>query len=110
MPPKGARLSESEVSLIKRWIDDGAAWPERDDYWAFQTPKPQPLPEVKDFKAIRNPIDRFINARLEKAKIVPAPDADRRTLLRRAYADLLGVPPTPEEAAQFLNDKSANAF
>ena len=110
MPSKGPRLSEAEIAHIKRWIDAGAKWPERDDYWAFQPPKEQALPAVKNAKGIRNPIDLFINARLDAAKIVPSPEADARTLLRRAYADLIGVPPTPEESERFLRDKSPDAF
>jgi hypothetical protein len=110
MPPKGPRLAEVEVARIKQWIDAGAKWPERDEYWAFQPPKEQTLPKARKPKGIRNSIDQFIQARLESANIIPAPPADARTLLRRAYADLIGVPPTPEEAARFLADKSPDAF
>jgi len=110
MPSKGPRLSESEITRIKLWIDAGAKWPERDDYWAFQPPKEQELPAVRNAKGIRNPIDRFVNVRLDAAKIVPSAEADARTLLRRAYADLLGVPPMPEETERFLRDKSPEAY
>ena len=78
MPPKGPRLTEGEVKRIKQWIDAGAKWPERDDYWAFQPPKEQEPPSVKNPKGIRNPIDLFIKARLEAARILPAPPADAR--------------------------------
>ena len=110
MPPKGARLTAEEQRRIRQWIDEGARWPEQDDYWAFQPPAAPTIPAVKQAKGLRNPIDRFINARLEAAKIPAAPEADSRTLLRRAYADLLGVPPTPEEANRFLSDKTPDAF
>ena len=100
MPPKGARLSGTEVARIRQWIDEGAKWPERDDYWAFQPPMDPPVPEGKTL----NPIDRFIDARLASQGIQPLPQADARTLLRRAYFDLLGVPPTPAEAQAFLDE------
>jgi len=106
MPPKGARLTETEVARIQQWIDEGAKWPERDDYWAFQPPKEPPLPKGK----APNPIDRFIEARLAAKEIKPLPQADARTLLRRAFFDLLGIPPTPEEAQLFLRDKSSDAY
>ena len=106
MPPKGARLTETEVTRIKQWIDEGAKWPERDDYWAFQPAKEPPLPKGKAV----NPIDRFIESRLVAEKIKPMPQADARTLLRRAFFDLVGVPPTPEEAQLFLRDKSSEAY
>ncbi len=106
MPPKGARLTEAQRALIVRWIDEGAQWPERDDYWAFQPPREAPLPEGM----ATHPIDRFLDARLAAAGIVPLSDADQRTLLRRAFFDLVGVPPTPEEAALFLSDESPDAY
>jgi Protein of unknown function (DUF1553)/Protein of unknown function (DUF1549)/Planctomycete cytochrome C len=106
MPPKGARLTEAEVSRIRQWIDEGAKWPERDDYWAFQPPKEPPLPKGRGV----NPIDRFIDSRLVAEKIKPLPQADARTLLRRVFFDLLGVPPTLEEAQIFLRDKSPDAY
>lgn len=110
MPPKGARLTEREIAKIESWIDQGAEWPERDDYWAFQIPEEQTPPVVNTDADVRNPIDRFINSQLQKAGVTPGPEADARTLLRRVYADLLGVPPTPEEARAFLEDKSPGAF
>ena len=108
MPKKGERLTNAEIDLIRRWIDQGAKWPEKDDYWAFQPPVAPAVPVVAG--AVGNPIDAFIDARLQEEKIPPEPRADARTLLRRAYADLLGVPPTPAEAEEFLGDKSPDAF
>ena len=106
MPPKGLRLSPEEVSRIRQWIDEGAKWPERDEYWAFQPPTTPLLPAGK----AAHPIDRFLEAKLAAAKIKPMPPADARTLMRRAYFDLIGVPPSLEEAALFLNDKSSDAY
>jgi hypothetical protein len=97
MPPKGPRLTAEEISTLVGWIKAGTPWPDRDDYWAFQPPKNPTPPSVKP-----NPIDAFI--------ATPEPEADRRTLLRRAFGDLIGLPPTPEEADAFLNDPSADAF
>src|SRR3954469_19321164 len=110
MPPKGPRLSAEQAQRIKQWIDAGAKWPERDDYWAFRPPTTAKPPRVKKSSDLRNPIDRFIQARLDANGIKPAAPADARILLRRAYADLLGVPPSPEEAEGFVTDKSPNAY
>ena len=106
MPPKGVRLTQDEVARIKQWIDEGAKWPERDEYWAFQPPPAPPLPKGK----AAHPIDRFIEAKLALAKVKPQPTADARTLLRRVFFDLVGVPPSLEEAAVFLNDRSPDAY
>ena len=106
MPPKGAKLTESEVARVSQWIDEGAKWPVRDDYWAFQPPKQPPLPRG----GAANPIDRFIDARLAASNLNPIAQADPRTLLRRVYFDLIGVPPTPEEAGLYFSDKSPNAY
>jgi len=110
MPPKGARLTKAEIELIRKWIDQGAKWPARDDYWAFAAPRKPELPAVAKAEQGGNEIDRFLGAKLEAAGIVPAARADARTLLRRAYADLLGVPPAPEEAKAFLRDGSDDAY
>lgn len=110
MPPKGARLSVSEIQIIGRWIDQGAKWPARDDYWAFSPPHMPALPAASQRQQGGNPIDRFIDSRLKAEGIFGAPQADARTLLRRAYADLLGVPPSPEEAQEFLRDPSPHAY
>jgi hypothetical protein len=110
MPPKGPRLSASEIETLKRWAAAGAPWPDRDDYWAFQPPRGTVPPTVTHPERVRNPIDAFIEDRLGRENRTPAAEADRRTLLRRAYADLAGVPPTPDEADAFLGDDSADAF
>jgi hypothetical protein len=79
-------------------------------HWAFQPVKRSNIPRVSDPSWPRNPIDTFVLARLEKAGLKPALAADRRTLLRRVFLDLIGIPPTPEEQNRFLNDSSATAF
>jgi tetratricopeptide (TPR) repeat protein len=110
MPPKGPRLSAAEVQVLQRWAAAGAPWPDRDDYWAFQPPKEQVPPTVKHPERVLNPIDQFLEARLEREGTKVAPPADRRSLLRRVYADLVGVPPTPEEADAFLRDSAPDAY
>jgi hypothetical protein len=80
------------------------------DHWAFQPVKRPHPPEVRDRSWVRNPIDAFVLARLEKIGLKPAPPADKRTLLRRVYFDLIGLPPTPREVQAFLDDHSPQAF
>ncbi|HXX93568.1 MAG TPA: DUF1549 domain-containing protein, partial [Planctomycetota bacterium] len=105
MPPKGPRLSPREVGILSRWIDGGAPWPLQDRYWAFQPPRrPEIPPEAHPA------VDGFIRAKLKSRGLSPAPPADPRTLLRRLYLDLVGVPPTPREAQEFLGDRSPEAY
>ncbi len=120
MPPKGSRLSEHEIALLRDWIDGGAPVPpnERADktsnsaskHWAFQPIRRPALPSVKNASWCRNSIDRFILARLEKENITPAPEADRVTLLRRVSLDLIGLPPSPKDIEDFLSDKRPHAY
>jgi len=113
MPPKGPRLSEGEVTLLRRWIDAGAPIPSGETtitragatHWSFQPVVRPAEPRVKNPGWRRNPIDAFILARLEKEGIRPSPEADRITLLRRLHLDLIGIPPTPAEVDSALNDK-----
>ena len=109
MPPpeSNLRVSEDEIALIERWIAQGA---EYEGHWAFQTPQRLPLPEVSDEAWARNPIDRFILARLDELGIEPSPEADRETLIRRVSLDLTGLPPTPEEIDAFLEDDQPGAY
>jgi hypothetical protein len=79
-------------------------------HWAFQPVKRPTVPNVSDPGWVQTPIDAFILSRLQKVGLKPAPAIDRRTLLRRAYLDLIGLPPTPEEQIRFLNDPSPTAF
>src|SRR5262245_38161772 len=104
MPPKGPRLDGKEIALLRRWIDEGAKAPAseivqttnpKSKHWSFQLITRPTLPAVKDEQWLRNPIDRFILARLEKEQVRPSPEADRATLIRRVSLDLLGLPPTP---------------
>ena len=86
---------------------EGATW---SDYWAFVAPQPQALPEVKLKKWVRQPLDRFVLARLEQESLQPSPEADKAALLRRVSLDLTGLPPTAQEQSTFLADASPNAY
>jgi len=131
MPMRGDPLTAAEVATLKRWIDDGAHWDattataapavpavaafeerpitaaER-GYWAFQRPKQAPLPDVGP--AISHPVDRFLEQARRERGLVAAPRADKRTLVRRAYLDLLGLLPTPEEVERFVADDRPDAW
>ncbi len=117
--PMGAKpLDAGEVARIKAWIDQGAHWPEHPaaktaaikKHWAFLPPQRAALPQVKAARWSANAIDRFVLARLEAEGLVPSPEADKTTLLRRLSLDLTGLPPSPEQVRGFLDDKSANAY
>jgi Protein of unknown function (DUF1549)/Protein of unknown function (DUF1553)/Planctomycete cytochrome C len=109
MPPKNAklRLQDAEKELLKRWVEEGA---EYQRHWAFVVPQRPPLPGVKNQAWVRNPIDRFLLARMEKEGLQPSPEADRYTLARRLAIDLTGLPPTMAMADRFVNDKSPDAY
>ena len=109
MPPEGDRLTADEVRLLSDWIDGGANW---EAHWAFEEPVVVDPPAVAaDGPAfVRNPIDRFVQARLEAAGLEPNAPADRVTLLRRLSFDLTGLPPTPEDAAAFAADPDPLAY
>ncbi|MGC9948166.1 MAG: PSD1 and planctomycete cytochrome C domain-containing protein [Bryobacteraceae bacterium] len=110
MPPQYAEkvLTDAQKETIRRWVAEGAAY---EGHWAYQPVKRPPVPEVADAHApIRNPIDDFIQARLAREGLTPSPEADRRTLLRRVTLDLTGIPPTPQQADSFLNDRSPDAY
>jgi mono/diheme cytochrome c family protein len=109
MPPKaaGERLTEKEIDLIRRWIDQGAEWR---THWAYVAPQRPPVPEVRNNAWPRNPIDRFILATLERQGLKPSPEAGKATLLRRLSLDLTGLPPSPAEVDAFLADRSPNAY
>ena len=109
MPPADSRksLSDAQKQLLKRWIEQGA---EYQSHWAFIPPqRPQP-PMVEQADWVHGDIDRFILRRLERAGLKPAAPADRTTLIRRVTLDLTGLPPTPEEVADFLADSSEDAY
>jgi hypothetical protein len=107
MPYHAPALPPEQIRLLRQWIKEGANW---EDHWAFVAPKPQPLPAVNESGWIRQPLDRFILARLEKEGLAPSPEANKSELLRRVSFDLTGLPPTLEEQASFLSDSSPNAY
>ena len=111
MPPPEAHktLKPEEIALLRRWVAEGA---EYQPHWAFIAPVAKAPPVVASAKegAIRNPIDQFILARLQKENLSPSPEADRRSLLRRVTLDLTGLPPTPAEADAFLADAAPGAY
>jgi hypothetical protein len=116
MPPKGDPLSADAVAVIKRWIDQGASWPDAadtavpgNDHWALQPLVRPDVPAVAGADPA-NPIDRFVLAKLAAAGQTATEPADRRTLLRRVSIDLTGLPPTPQELAGYLADTSADAY
>jgi hypothetical protein len=126
MPPTG-KLKPEEIAALTEWVRRGAVWPAtkvvpggaqtpggfteaQRKFWSFQPVKRAALPVVKNAAWVKNPIDAFILARLEAKGLKPAPQADRRTLIRRVTFDLTGLPPTPEEVQAFLADKSPAAY
>ncbi|MFN0068059.1 MAG: DUF1549 domain-containing protein [Limisphaerales bacterium] len=119
MPPKGEPLSAEEIGLLRAWIDQGAIWPDgldtpgvqdRRDHWAFKPLLSVEPPAIRRVDWPRNDVDRFILARLEADGLAPSPEADRRTLIRRLYLDLHGLPPSPEEVAAFVADPDPRAY
>jgi hypothetical protein len=109
MPPTKTHkvLTAQQKELLKQWIASGAKY---QPHWSFIAPTSAKLPQVQNRRWVRNPIDAFILARLEKEGLTPAPEADRRTLARRVSLDLTGLPPTPEEVEAFLEDQSPDAY
>ncbi len=109
MPPPATKkqLSAEQKALLSRWIGEGA---EYQPHWSYLPPERPPVPEVRQAEWARNPIDRFILARLEAAGLSPAPEADRRTLARRASLDLTGLPPEPADVEAFLADPAPDAY
>jgi hypothetical protein len=113
MPARGERLAPAQVALLRRWIDQGASWPNNGQavrHWAYVKPRRPALPAVSATRWPRNPIDHFILARLEKERLQPSPEADRAVLLRRVTLDLTGLPPTLAEADAFLAEPSPDAY
>ena len=108
MPPLSAKktaITPDEAALLRRWIEQGAKY---QGHWAFQPLATTPPPAVKNTKWIRNDIDRFILARLEREGITPSPQADARTLIRRLSLDLIGLLPQPAEVETFVKAFSKN--
>ncbi len=109
MPPAHAKnpLTEADRQTLRRWVADGA---EYRPHWAFVPPRQVPLPKVRRADWPRNAIDHFVLARLEAAGLAPSPAAERHVLVRRLYLDLVGLPPTPEEAEAFVKDNDPAAY
>jgi hypothetical protein len=101
------KLPEKEIDILRRWISAGAPWSQ---HWSFVPPRRPETPEVSPEGWVRNAIDRFVMARLDREGIEPAPEAPRRTLIRRLSLDLTGLPPAPAEVEAFVNDTSADAY
>ena len=109
MPPEYShkKLTGGQIETIRLWIEQGARW---SDHWAFIPPRRGALPAVKNQKWIRNPIDRFVLARLEAAGLEPSPEASPRRLIRRLTLDLTGLPPEPQDVESFADDPSPGAY
>ncbi len=127
MPLAGNKLKDNEIADLKQWIQNGAFWPEAEvapvaadgqftikpeqrNFWSFRPLEKPALPAVKDAAWAKAPIDRFVLAKLEERGLKPVKPADKRTLVRRAYFDLTGLPPTPEQADAFLNETAPDAY
>jgi hypothetical protein len=122
MPPKGEKLTEAQVADLVAWVKMGAPDPRvatiaqknwvdpNKKHWAFQPVQKPAIPEVKEASWAKTEIDKFILAKLEEKGLKPNPTADKRTLIRRATYDLIGLPPSPSEVQDFLNDDSPQAF
>jgi hypothetical protein len=109
MPPpdSGESLTGEQKDQLRRWISQGAKY---EQHWAFVPPKRPALPAISDPQWVRNDIDRFVLARLDAAQLSHSDEADRYTLVRRLYLDLIGLPPTPEEADAFVSNDDPNAY
>ena len=138
--PLGGTLSADEIATLERWINEGASWnvarldpqpkqPEHEQasapaakpekvgiteadrqWWAFRKPLREPVPQHNAARWKSNPVDAFLKKRLDEKGLEPAPRADRRTLIRRAYLDVVGLLPAPEEVEAFVNNSSEDAF
>lgn len=109
MPPpaSGKTLTEAQIAVLKTWIDQGAHW---ETHWSYSPVSRPPEPAIKKTQWARNPIDRFVMAKLETEGLAPQAEAPRTVLIRRLAYDLTGLPPTPEEVRSFLADKRPDAY
>src|SRR3989337_1315783 len=116
MPYKEEALSKEEISILKQWIKEGAQW---GDHWAYVAPKKAEVPKPATLLSTlstsgeewaKNDIDYFILDKLENEKLSPSKEAEKSTLVRRVYLDIIGLPPTPEQADSFLKDESPQAY
>jgi len=125
MPPpkngKPRKLPDAVIENFRKWIEMGAPYPQSghsdatpktgpNAHWAFVLPKEPAIPQVKQTSWLKNTIDSFVVAKLEAQNLHPSNPADKRTLIRRATFDLIGLPPTEQEAQAFEADNSPNAF
>jgi len=118
MPQKAPRLAPEQIELVRRWIDEGARWPDEHagseakgvGHWAYRAPKRPPSPAIRDKAWVREPLDAFVLAALERDGLRPAPEADRATLLRRLSLDLTGLAPSLAELDAFERDESPQAY
>jgi hypothetical protein len=122
MPRAGPKLSPAEVAELRRWLDAGADWPAelalkadgatlaREDWWSLRPLARPPVPAVGGPAWVRTPVDAFILATLARQGLRPAPEADRRTLVRRLTFDLHGLPPTTQEVEDFVRDDRPDAY
>jgi hypothetical protein len=123
MPFKGKKLADADIASIAEWIKAGVPFgdaapdasggvdlAEARKHWAFRKPTRPEVPTVQNQKWVRNPIDAFVEAQLEKHGLSPAPETDKRTLIRRVYLDLIGLPPTPAQTEAFVADPSRKAY
>ncbi|HVY68353.1 MAG TPA: PSD1 and planctomycete cytochrome C domain-containing protein [Verrucomicrobiae bacterium] len=117
MPKRGDRLTREQIERLRMWIDQGASWPDTIEaksaptHWAYKPVVSPPVPTVKAVSGgDHNPIDAFVQARLAEKKLGPSPEADRRTLIRRLYLDLTGLPPTPQAVTRLAADRSRDAY
>lgn len=109
MPPAstGKTLTPQQIDLFRRWIEQGA---EFKGHWAYIAPTLSPIPNVDQPGFVRNDVDRFVLAELKERGLAPSAAADRRTLIRRLFFDLLGLPPKPEDVEAFVADKAPEAY
>jgi mono/diheme cytochrome c family protein len=117
MPLGGKPLTAEQIAVLRQWIDNGAVWPDGlaaasapPKHWAYVKPVRPALPAVADEAWVRNPIDQFILARLEKEGLKPSPQASKEILIRRLSLDLIGLPPTPAEVDAFVADTRPDAY
>ena len=109
MPPPEfkKRLNSQQIDRLRQWVVEGAKW---EGHWSLTLPARVPAPPVSDQNWPRNPIDRFVVARLEREGLRPSPEAERASLIRRVCLDLIGLPPTPAEVDTFENDRGPDAY
>ncbi len=118
MPPQGDPLSAEDLAVLRKWVDRGAPWEASQaerasaepSWWSFREPRRPVPPQAQEKDWAQNPIDAFVLSRLERKGLAHAPRADRTTMIRRLYFNLIGLPPTPEEVEEFSKDTSARAY